>query len=83
MMKCQKERIVLICLLQSLLAIVSNVAAAGNCAGLTPEQSVRKADLFRKIHAYNGCDQTLDKCLAAKAPHFSVQHLAADVCRLI
>lgn len=76
-------KVVLFCLVQSLFGIGFNVWAAGNCDGLTPEQSAKKAALFKKIHAYNGCDQTLDKCLSVKEPHFSVQHTAADVCRLI
>lgn len=57
--------------------------AADECASLTPEQTARKQALFKKIHAYDGCDQTLDKCTAMKNPHFSVRHTASDVCRMI
>lgn len=83
MKKNLKPKVILLFLVQSLIGMVATAATAGNCDRLTPEQSAKKAALFQKIHAYNGCDQTLDKCLAVKEPHFSVQHTAADVCRLI
>ena len=50
------------------------------CAGMTADQSARKQALFKKLYAYDGCDQTLEKCLAMKKPHFSVRRAAADVC---
>ena len=53
------------------------------CIGLTTEQSARKQALFQKLYAYDGCDQTLDKCLQMKTPHPSVRRAAADVCRRI
>ena len=59
------------------------VAHADPCAGMPPEQAGRKQVLFSKLYAYDGCDQTLEKCLAFKTPHFSVRRAAADVCRRI
>ncbi|MCU0663517.1 MAG: DsbA family protein [Myxococcota bacterium] len=53
------------------------------CDALTPEQQKSKAEVFSKLHPYDGCDETLERCLAQRPPHPVVLRLANDICRQI
>jgi protein-disulfide isomerase len=53
------------------------------CDALTLEQQQTKREILAALHPYDGCDETMDRCLAKKPPHPVVLRLASDICRHI
>jgi protein-disulfide isomerase len=58
-------------------------AQSSYCPGLNPEQQQAKNKIFASLHPYDGCDETMDRCLAKKPAHPLVSRLANDICRQI
>ncbi len=53
------------------------------CNALAPQAQQTARELLKKLHPYDCCDQTLDRCLAAKPRCPIVVRLADDVCRRV
>ncbi len=86
MYQCNRKKNYLIAIFATSLIISltwTSLVSADECSSLTSEQKKQQQALYKAIHAYNGCDQTLDKCLEKKPVHFSVQRLSQDICRHI
>jgi protein-disulfide isomerase len=58
-------------------------AQVPGCATLPPGGTALVRELFAALHPYDGCDETLEKCLAASPPAPVVTRMAADICRMV
>ncbi len=74
-------RTVLRVLLAAALLAPSAARAAGPCDGLTAAQRQLVEKLQRTIHPYDCCDETLDRCLAAKRVCRLAVRLRTELCR--
>lgn len=57
------------------------VVHAAPCDGLTPGQRKASAALFREVHPYDCCDETLDRCLKQFKVCKLAKRLRDNICR--
>lgn len=67
----------------ALLAARPSAAQTPACDALHTAHRALARDLLARLHPYDGCDETFERCLAAQPPAPVVVRLASDLCRHI
>lgn len=65
------------------LLVLPQLAWAGACEKLTPQQRKTANEILDAQHAYDCCDGTLSKCLKRKPLCRLVKRLSEDICRRV
>ncbi len=67
----------------ALLAALPAAAQTPRCDALAEPQRALAQELFKAVHPYDCCDETLDACLKAEERCRLAERLADDVCRMV